>query len=294
ARLFRPFTQADESTTRRFGGTGLGLVITRRLAQLLGGDISVQSEQGVASCFSTWVDAGPLADVRMLPSLEESDLTDSSGTDASTQRARFSAGARVLVAEDGEDNQQLISILLRGIGIQAVLAPNGLEACRAAMSEEFDLILMDMQMPELDGYGATRKLREAGYTKPIVALTANAMSDDRAKCIDAGCNDYLSKPISLDRLTAVLAKFLRNLQHVQSSSPMPAPPPDSAAPATGEKLRSGLAGNEKLRGVLERFVSRLPDRIEEMRRLLRENDLESLVRAVHQMKGAAGGYGFPD
>jgi signal transduction histidine kinase/DNA-binding NarL/FixJ family response regulator/GGDEF domain-containing protein len=294
ARLFRPFTQADESTTRRFGGTGLGLVITRRLAQLLGGDISVQSEQGVGSCFSTWVDAGPLADVRMLPSLEESDLTDSRVADSAATSARFSEGARVLVAEDGEDNQQLISILLRGAGIQAVLAPNGVEACRAAMSEEFDLVLMDMQMPELDGYGATRKLREAGYTKPIVALTANAMSDDRAKCIDAGCNDYLSKPISLDRLTAVLAKFLRNAPHVQPALPRAALPADSAAPATGEKLRSGLAGNEKLRGVLERFVSRLPDRIEEMRRLLRENDLESLVRSVHQMKGAAGGYGFPD
>jgi signal transduction histidine kinase len=282
-RLFRPFTQADESTTRKFGGTGLGLVISRRFAQLLGGDITVQSELGVGSCFSIWVDTGSLEGIRMLPALEESDLVDTPATLAQ-QHSRFSG--RVLVAEDGEDNQNLIMLLLRSVGVEVELAANGRVACEAATAQKFDLILMDMQMPELDGYSATRKLREMNYKGPIVALTANAMADDRAKCIAAGCDDYLSKPIFTDRLVAILGQYL---------TPVEAPP--SAAlenPSGAGQLRSGLSGNEKLRALLERFIARLPERVDEMQRLLRESDLHNLSRALHQLKGAAGGYGFPE
>jgi signal transduction histidine kinase/PleD family two-component response regulator/HPt (histidine-containing phosphotransfer) domain-containing protein len=281
--LFRPFTQADESTTRKYGGTGLGLVISRRFAQLLGGDITVQSEVGIGSCFSVWVDTGPLEGVRMLPSLDESDLVDAPVTFAQ-QHSRFSG--RVLVAEDGEDNQHLISMLLKGVGVEVEIAQNGLVACTKAHAQPYDLVLMDMQMPELDGYSATRRLRDAGYTRPIVALTANAMADDRLKCLQAGCDDYLSKPIFMDRLLALLGQYLKLAEASE-----PASEPELGAPAT---LRSGLAGNEKLRGVLDRFIARLPERIDEMQRLLRESDLQNLARALHQMKGAAGGYGFPE
>jgi signal transduction histidine kinase/PleD family two-component response regulator len=279
-RLFRPFTQADESTTRKFGGTGLGLVISRRFAQLLGGDITVQSELGVGSCFSIWVDTGSLEGVRMLPSLEEADLVDAPAALAH-QNLRFNG--RVLVAEDGEDNQHLISMLLRSVGVEVEISPNGLTACEAALTRPFDLVLMDMQMPELDGYSATRKLRESGYRVPIVALTANAMSDDRARCLAAGCDDYLSKPIFMERLIGLLGQFLK-----------PAEAAPAAATSSGAALRSGLAGNEKLRSLLERFVARLPERVEEIQRLLRDSDLQSLSRALHQLKGAAGGYGFPE
>jgi CheY-like chemotaxis protein/GGDEF domain-containing protein len=283
SRLFRPFTQADESTTRRFGGTGLGLVISRRFAQLLGGDISVQSECGVGTCFSVWVDTGPLGGVRMLPSLDEADLAMPA---APARRIASRFTGRVLVAEDGEDNQQLISLLLRNAGTSVVLAPNGRVAVHQATTQQFDLILMDMQMPEMDGYTATRKLRSEGYAPPIVAVTANAMADDRAKCLAAGCDEYLAKPIRLEQLTSILARYLK------------AAPVETAAGkevnSRGEPLKSGLADNEKFRGVLLRFISRLPDRIEEMQRLLEQEELQQLARAIHQIKGAAGGYGFPD
>ncbi len=290
-RLFKPFTQADESTTRKFGGTGLGLVISRRFAQLLGGDMTVKSEPGVGTCFSVWLDAGPLGGVRMLPSLDESDLISAPAT-SPTAMHRFTG--RVLVAEDGEDNQQLISHLLRSAGVDVVLAPNGLIAVGLATSQTFDLVLMDMQMPELDGYGAARRLRECAYSKPIVALTANAMADDRAKCLAAGCDDYLAKPIRVEHLMAVLAKYLGTVSVANSAAESNPCDPELLQSPDGARLRSTLADNEKLRGVLEKFVSRLPERIMEMQNFLDAQDMVKLVRAVHQVKGAAGGYGFPD
>jgi signal transduction histidine kinase/CheY-like chemotaxis protein/GGDEF domain-containing protein len=290
SRLFKPFTQADESTTRRFGGTGLGLVISKRFAQLLGGDMTVRSENGVGTCFSVWVDAGPLGGVRLLPSLDESDLITEPQC-ATTATRRFSG--RVLVAEDGEDNQQLITHMLRTVGIEVVIAPNGLIAVGLATSQPFDLILMDMQMPELDGYAATKRLRENGYKKPIVALTANAMSDDRAKCLGAGCDDYVAKPIQLSQLMTVLSRFLTSTE-VQPTSIQANNITEAIGFEAKTPMISALADNEKFRAVLEKFVARLPHRVEEIQRLLNAQDMDQLVRAVHQLKGAAGGYGFPD
>ncbi|HWP40947.1 MAG TPA: ATP-binding protein, partial [Tepidisphaeraceae bacterium] len=294
SKLFRAFTQADESTTRRFGGTGLGLVISRRLAQLLGGDIKVQSQPAVGTCFSVWVDAGPLGGVRMLHGLDESDLVAEATSAPATPSAQRFEGT-VLLAEDGEDNQQLISLLLRNMGLEVVLAHNGREAVEQASARRFELILMDMQMPELDGYGATRQLRQLGYKAPIVALTANAMADDRAKCLAAGCDEYLSKPVRLEQLARMLSRYLKPRQQVDSSPASDRRAQNPAAPATSGQegmLVSSLEGNERFREVLERFVSRLPQRIDQITRLMQQRDLEELARAVHQMKGAAGGYGF--
>ncbi len=284
-KLFRPFAQADESTTRKFGGTGLGLFISKRFAQMLGGDISVQSDEGAGTCFCLWVDVGSVNGVRMLASLTEEDLVNHVGA-AHTVPQKFIG--TVLVAEDGEDNQQLISLLLRNAGINVVMAPNGKAAVAAATSRLFDVILMDMQMPELDGYGATRKLRENNYRKPIVALTANAMADDRTRCLDAGCDDYLPKPIRVEQLMHTLSRYLKAAPSDQQGAGMPDTIDES------QRLRSSLAGNEKLRSVLDRFVARLPERVREMQDMVRDHEMDNLARVVHQMKGAAGGYGFPE
>ena len=274
--VFQPFSQADETTTRRFGGTGLGLVISRRLATMLGGDVTATSTHLIGSNFRATIDAGPLDGVEMLTGLTEAKLQmNDDPCDQVTRDAKLSG--RVLLAEDGPDNQVLISIYLKATGLDVRLADNGKVAVKMAKAENFDVILMDMQMPELDGYGATSTLRERGFKTPIIALTAHAMTGDREKCINAGCTDYLSKPVDRDQLVRLLQKYLP-----RSNAPAPtaAPKPQEAMPTT-------------LEGAIALFVSKLPDRVSHLSTLLQEQNLDELKRAVHQLKGAGGGYGFP-
>jgi hypothetical protein len=213
SRLFRPFTQVDTSATRRFGGTGLGLTISQRLIKLMGGEISVESHVGKGSCFSFSLASGGAA---AGPLVESSGTSPEATPRQGGQAADLSHfGARILLAEDGLDNQRLFCFLLRKAGLSVVLAENGriaietFERARAA-GDEFDVILMDMQMPELDGYSAVRELRSRGVKTPIVALTAHAMSGDREKCIAAGCDEYLTKPVDRIALVSTVEGFLRN------------------------------------------------------------------------------------
>ncbi|MBN2473914.1 MAG: response regulator [Pirellulales bacterium] len=218
--LFQPFVQGDATMSRRFGGTGLGLMISRRLAGMLGGDISVTSEPGVGSTFSLTVDPGPL-DSQPVPA-----HTTQVDPDGALLRERPAASKimlphRILLAEDGPDNQRLISFILRSAGAEVTVAENGQVALEKAIGTQphrggehggreppFDLILMDMQMPVLDGYEATRQLRSAGYAGPIIALTAHAMAGDRRRCLEVGCDDYAAKPIQREQLVALVAKHV--------------------------------------------------------------------------------------
>jgi PAS domain S-box-containing protein len=204
--LFMPFTQADGSTTRKFGGTGLGLAITRKLAGLLGGAISLSSEEGKGSVFSLTV---PVC----LPGGADGAKEPSSRTSIPESRSREEGrdlrfSGRVLVAEDTPFNQKFISVLLRKMGLEVSLAGDGEEAVQVAQAQAFDLILMDIQMPRRNGYDATRLLRERGLKTPIVALTAHALKGDEKKCLAAGCDGYLSKPIDKGLLIGVLRKHI--------------------------------------------------------------------------------------
>jgi signal transduction histidine kinase/ActR/RegA family two-component response regulator/HPt (histidine-containing phosphotransfer) domain-containing protein len=303
-KLFQPFVQADESMTRKYGGTGLGLVISKRLATYLGGDLSVQSEFGKGSTFSFWIDGGSLEGITMREGLCESLLSVSNLTPAEED---ITVEGRILLAEDGMDNQQLLSLHLTTAGAQVVVAENGLIALNAVKSQKFDLVLMDMQMPELDGYGATSELRRLGYDLPIIALTAHAMAGDRARCINAGCTDYLTKPIDKELLLRTVSSYLRKArlpsQQVSMPQPVAAPPPLPSAVPAPVSTQAANPGQSKpiaranaadaMRRAVEGFVGRLPGRVDELAALSAAHELDKLRTLVHQLKGAGTGYGFP-
>jgi signal transduction histidine kinase/CheY-like chemotaxis protein len=198
-RVFEAFTQADASTTRRFGGTGLGLTISKRLAAALGGDLCAERREGGGSCFSLRIPTGRIENIKLVDELE----LDSDAHTPRPERALACTRCRLLIAEDGPDNQVLLRFFMTKAGAQVTLADNGRVAVDLALAAErdgqpFDVILMDMQMPVQDGYAATRELRRAGYWRPIIALTAHAMQHDREQCLQAGCDAFATKP--LDRL----------------------------------------------------------------------------------------------
>ena len=218
--LFRPFSQVDGSASRRFGGTGLGLAISKRMAEMLGGDILVRSSPGQGSTFSLSIGTGHL------DGLEK---TQEPGIAVTTKEPVYNTqhvlNCRILLAEDGPDNQRLIAFLLRKAGAEVELAGNGQIAVDLALAAQqvgspFDIILMDMQMPVMDGYEATQNLRSAGYKEPIIALTAHAMTSDRQKCIDAGCNNYISKPIDPTKLVGLLEPWVARAVSVVPECPV--------------------------------------------------------------------------
>ena len=214
-RLFKPFSQADASTTRQFGGTGLGLSISRRLARKMGGDIRVlSSEVGTGSRFRATVAAGSLEGVKWIDSPRLSTFTPKyEPEDSPAVPAQCLNGRRILLAEDGPDNQRLIAHVLNRAGAEVIVADNGKVAISFALAAPdedlgpFDLILMDMQMPVMDGYAATKLLRRRGHAGPIIALTAHAMAGDREKCLQAGCTDYATKPIDREKLIGLIYKY---------------------------------------------------------------------------------------
>ena len=199
-KLFRPFAQADDSTTRKFGGTGLGLYLSRRLARLLGGDVKIlQSTAGQGSRFE--VSVCMHLDEALGQSHEHLGLLiGSQGTPATATKGK------ILVVDDSIDNQQLIAAYLRTSGVEYALASRGAQAVDMA-DNSYSAILMDIQMPEMDGFEALKKIREKGVKIPVIALTAHAMKGDRELCVQAGFDDYLSKPISRFSLNECLNRF---------------------------------------------------------------------------------------
>nr|MCU0617991.1 ATP-binding protein [Gemmatimonadaceae bacterium] len=336
ASLFQPFTQADASVTRRHGGTGLGLTICRRLAELMEGRVYLaHTAPGVGTTFVIElpldaVEEAPLITALPIaaPSLARSPIA---------APTTIALRGRVLLAEDGPDNQRLIGHYLRTAGATVTIAENGaiaLEAMRSALATTtpYDLLVTDMQMPELDGYSLAKALRREGVTTPIIALTAHAMAEDRTRCLAAGCDDYVRKPIDRAALLGACARWLGTLSATVTTAEMQSP--DAGTPASADQRRSEaavashqatttdelfpapseqihvtplrlrrsdvttlliseLAGDPDLGEIVQAFVESAPARLRAIETAAADGDHALLARLAHQLKGTGASYGYP-
>jgi PAS domain S-box-containing protein len=294
--LFHPFTQADSSTTRKFGGTGLGLTITKRIIEKMGGHIQVQSTPGKGSTFTLIVPTGSLEGIDMVEQTAEA-MAPTPEPPHQPERAHPLQGLRILLAEDGPDNQLLIRTVLSKAGAEVEVADNGLLAVHAATARPFDLVLMDIQMPEMDGYEATGQLRAQGYEVPIIALTAHALAGDREQCLDAGCTDYLTKPIHRSAMIDLILKHTSGISGISGTDtfiPWYFPKYQGIKVSVPEmSIASRFADDPDMAEVIASFVQLLPQRCQAMREALNNNDLPTLQWLAHQMKGTGGSYGYP-
>jgi PAS domain S-box-containing protein len=291
AGVFESFSQADSSITRRFGGTGLGLTISRRFANALGGDITVESQPGEGSTFIVDIEAPPEQQAEWI-SVEAQQQTTIAEEQSTAESWQFEP-ADVLVVDDGKENRELIQLILEENGLQAEMACDGQEALDKTQSRTFDLILMDVQMPRVDGYTAVRTMRERGVQTKVIALTAHAMQGIREKCLDAGYDNYMSKPIDFNKLLNMMAEYLNAKQVSAKTVKKEAakPPQQNTKPV----LKSSLpTANPKFAKIVSGFVVSLDQGLIKMQQALDTTDFESLANLAHWLKGSAGSVGFAD
>lgn len=278
-RLFKPFSQGDVSITRRHGGTGLGLNISRYLAKRLGGEVTVESSYGHGSLFVATVDTGPLDDVEWVEDREQwviGNMGTHTDREQSLRPARLKGS--VLLAEDTPDNQRLISFYLHRAGVAVEVVATGEKAVEKALVGNFDLILMDMQMPVMDGLSATALLRQTGFGRPIVALTANASTEDRTRCLNAGCTAFLAKPVDWNQFYTVLSTYLLSADSESSVTP----------------VTDLMATDTEYQEMAAHFRKGLPDRLTELSNAGNEARWEDVRRLAHQLKGVAASFGMPE
>ena len=307
--IFGSFVQVDGSSCREYGGTGLGLTISKRLAELLGGQLTLTSEVGKGSVFSLTIPAG--VDVTKQPFLDRQNIAGHINAENNkAKQAKFSG--HILVAEDARTNQVLIKSLLKRLGLQVTIAEDGNEAVQKALAKQFDLIFMDIEMPNMNGYEATKTLRKEGLKTPIIALTAYAMKGDDEKCFAAGCDDYISKPIEHQTLMQILSKYLsaksedmsRRIDSVKSevdqlnqlcsdtasSDTAPTEPADEQYgefPVDFATINKIYDDKDILKEIVKVFLEEAPQTIELLAEAIEAEDSQNVKVHAHKLKGLA-------
>jgi signal transduction histidine kinase/DNA-binding response OmpR family regulator len=269
-KLFQPFVQADATVTRHFGGTGLGLVISKKLMQQMKGDITVESVKGLGSSF----------EITMHCDTQHISLVDHFEPGAVKAEPEIQTDCRtnlkILVAEDNPDNQLLVSVLLKKIQADFVMVANGQQAVQQLLEHDFDLVFMDMQMPEMGGEEATRLVRHAGIEVPIIALTANVMREDHQRYLQAGCQTLLAKPIVQQDFYAMIRQYSR------------------ASLTLEQELAERLAQDPAIIALKQDFTRRLPELIKQLDVYQQSHQFSQLQYEAHSLKGCAGSMGYPD
>jgi len=279
--IFEEFSQADVSTTRKYGGTGLGLSLTRELVRLLGGSLTLSSEYGVGSQFSFSVDTGPVNEENMITNENKMPVYC---FDSDIPEEMSLLSGRILLAEDTPVIQDLFRIYISKIGPELTIVENGKLAVERAREEVFDLILMDMQMPEMGGIEAVRILRKEGNLVPIFALTANAMKEDRDRCFAAGYDDFLTKPIQQSELYAKIVNILP-----KKILPFKAEASEGVLP-----IRSEIIEDEPdMKDLVIRFIQSLPEIIQKLNQVANDKNWDELKEILHQLIGISGAIGYP-
>lgn len=274
-KIFKPFEQADSSITRKFGGTGLGLTLSKQLVEMLNGDLSVESTLNKGSRFTVKLGIEEAED--------SSYIYEDSHKNTPEKQSQFKQNlpklhGRILIAEDNEDIQALIKLIMKKAGIDLDIVENGKLAIKAAIESDYDLVFMDIQMPIMDGLTAMQELKQQGYNKPIIAMTANAMQKDRDECKEAGFSGFISKPINRNDLYLVLMQYLK---------------PGKTSGSEKTLLTSDLLNDEPdLIDLIDKFMIRLPMMRNAINQAHTDQKEEELSSLIHQMKGVGGGYGY--
>ena len=295
-KIFEAFVQADTSITRQYGGTGLGLAISRKFARAMGGDIQVESVVGQGSTFRVNLHAERVAEAAWVEG--DQILEADAGVLVENGWGWDFPAARILVVDDSPENRQLVKLVLRDYGLVVDEAENGQVAIDLALDTEYDLILMDVQMPVMDGFSATKILRDRGLQQPIIALTANAMKGFEKECLEIGFSDYFTKPIDIDSFITNLAAVLeaRPLEKSEQLSPSghvvsAEPSPDAAEDKT--PIESTLSGkNAQFTELVNSFTVRLGDKLQEMSDAYGSQNYQEMANLAHWLKGAGGTVGF--
>ena len=302
--LFAKFSQVDSSTTRKYGGTGLGLAISKQLAELMGGEIGVQSKPGKGSAFWFTVRLGKPTSCELSKMPVAEDRSKKTAEPRVIELPGCTLGedarhARILVAEDSSINQQVIVRILKKLGLSSDVASNGVEAIKALETTPYDLVFMDVQMPEMDGFHATRAIRDPqslvlNHRVPVIAITAHAMKGDRDKCLNAGMDDYVTKPIEVPALIAALEKWLKPKnkttvpklkeveEAVQASTLAELTPVFDRA----SLMRRVMDDKEMAQSIIGGFLNDIPSEIELLRKHIAAGDISIIKHQVHKIKGA--------